>query len=107
MKFLCIAVLLFAGLVSTARAQSEADDKYIAIYGIIQQADNLATMGDPGEALAAFGDAQRQLQAFQKEFPDWNPNIVSFRLGSTSPTGWPNSKAARPWSRPPKRPCRP
>ena len=80
MKFLCIAVLLFAGLVSTARAQSEADDKYIAIYGIIQQADNLATMGDPGEALAAFGDAQRQLQAFQKEFPDWNPNIVSFRL---------------------------
>ena len=80
MKFLRIAVLLFAGLVSTASAQQTADDKYIAIYGIIQQADNLATMGDPGEALAAFSDAQRQLQSFQKEFPDWNPKIVSFRL---------------------------
>ena len=80
MKFLCVIALLFAGLLGTARAQSAADDKYIGIYGLIQQADNLATMGDPGEALAAFGDAQHQLQSFQKEFPDWNPNIVSFRL---------------------------
>ena len=80
MKFLCAAVLLLAGLGFTARAQSAADDKYIGIYGLIQQADNLATMGDPGEALAACGDAQRQLLAFQKEFPTWNPNIVSFRL---------------------------
>ena len=80
MKFLCAAALLLAGLVFTARAQSAADDKYIGIYGLIQQADNLATMGDPGEALAACDDAQRQLQQFQKEFPNWNPNIVSFRL---------------------------
>ena len=80
MKFLCVTVLLCAGLLGTARAQQEADDKYIGIYGLIQQADNFATTGEPGEALAAFGDAQRQLQAFQKEFPDWNPNIVSFRL---------------------------
>jgi tetratricopeptide (TPR) repeat protein len=80
MKFLCVAGLLFAGLVLSARAQSEADDKYLSIYGLIQQADGLATSGDPGEALAAFDDAQNQLQQFQKSFPDWNPNIVSFRL---------------------------
>jgi tetratricopeptide (TPR) repeat protein len=80
MKFLCVTVLLFAGLLSTARAQQAADDKYIGIYSLIQQADNLAQTGDPGEAVAAFTDAQSRLQQFQKEFPDWNPNIVSFRL---------------------------
>ena len=80
MKFFCVAIVLCAGLLGTARAQSEADDKYIGIYSLIQQADNLATLGDPGEALAACNDAQRQLQAFQKEFPAWNPNIVAFRL---------------------------
>ncbi len=80
MKFLCIASLLFAGMLFTARAQQAADDKYISIYGLIQQADGLATTGDPGEAAAAFGDAQNQLQQFKKEFPSWNPNIISFRL---------------------------
>ena len=80
MKFLCVASLLFAGLLFTARAQSGADDKYISIYSLIQQADGLATSGDPGEAAAAFADAQNQLQQFQKEFPSWNPNIVAFRL---------------------------
>ncbi|HEY5345399.1 MAG TPA: tetratricopeptide repeat protein [Verrucomicrobiae bacterium] len=80
MKFLCIVSLLFAGMLFTARAQQEADDKYIGIYGLIQQADGLATSGDPGEAAAAFSDAQNQLQQFKNEFPNWNPNIVSFRL---------------------------
>ncbi len=80
MKFVAITLLLVAGLVGTARAQQEADDKYIAIYGLIQQADTLAENGDPGEALAAFTDVQNQLQRFQKQFSTWNPNIVAFRL---------------------------
>jgi tetratricopeptide (TPR) repeat protein len=80
MKFLCVASLLFAGLLLTARAQQDADDKYIGIYGLIQQADDLAATGDPGEALAAYSDAQNHLLQFQKTFPDWNPKIVSFRL---------------------------
>ena len=79
MKFLCVVSLLFAGMLFSARAQQQADDKYIGIYGMIQQANGLAA-GDPGEALAAFGDAQNQLQQFKKEFPNWNPNIISFRL---------------------------
>lgn len=80
MKFFCVTALLFAGLLFTARAQQEADDKYIGIYGLIQQADSLADTGDPGEAVAAFTDAQNQLQQLQTQYPDWNPKIVSFRL---------------------------
>jgi tetratricopeptide (TPR) repeat protein len=78
-SFFAVALLLFAGLLA-ARAQSDGDVRYIGIYGLIQQADQLAATGEPGEALAAFTDAQAQLLQFQKVFPNWNPNIVKFRL---------------------------
>ncbi len=80
MKFFGIAVLLLAGFLGSARAQQDADDKYIGIYGLMQQADNFAQTGDPGEAFAAFSDAQNQLQQLKSQYPDWNPNIVTFRL---------------------------
>ena len=78
-SFLAAGLLFFAGLWA-AHAQSDADARYIGIYGLIQQADQLAETGEPGEALAAYADVQTQLQQFQKIFPNWNPNIVSFRL---------------------------
>ncbi len=84
MKFLCVAGLLLAGLLLTANAQQEADERYIGIYNLMQQADGFAQTGDPGEAVAAFTDAQNQLQQLKTQFPDWNPNIVSFRLSQIS-----------------------
>ena len=85
MKLLALVLLLLAGLLP-ARAQSEADDKYIGIYGLLQQAEHLAATGDPGEVLAAYTDVQRHFQQFQKQFPTWNPNIVSFRLNHINDT---------------------
>ncbi len=80
MKSFVIAVLVLAGGLLVARAQSDADTKYIGIYSMIQNADRLAESGEPGEALAAFTDAQTNLQQFKNQYPDWNPSIVSFRL---------------------------
>ena len=78
-----IAVFLFlllaAGLWSTS-AQPSADSQYLNIYGAIQQADNQADTGDPREALARYSDLQTQLRQFQHGYPDWNPEIVTFRL---------------------------
>ena len=86
MKFLSIAAVLLGCLWLPARAQSEADDKYIGIYGALQQADHLAETADPGEALAAYTDVQNQFQQFQKHFPTWNPNILTFRLNHINET---------------------
>lgn len=77
--FLAVALLLF-GLLAPARAQAQADDKYIAIYNLVQQADILSRAGRTGDALALFTDAQEQLQQLQKQFPGWSPNVVSYRL---------------------------
>jgi tetratricopeptide (TPR) repeat protein len=80
MKAFWFAVILLAGFAIAGHAQSQADERYIGIYGLMQRADQLAQTGEPGEALAAYTDAQQQLAQFQRVYPNWNPNIVSFRL---------------------------
>ena len=81
MKFFAVlAIFLFVAAFLPARAQSAADDQYIAIYGLIQQADTLAGSGRPQSALTQFILVQGELQKFQKYYPAWNPKIVNFRL---------------------------
>ena len=80
MKAVWFAITILVLFIDVGRAQSQADDKYIGIYNLIQQADQMAQTGEPGEALATFSDAQSQLVQFQKIYPTWNPNIVNFRL---------------------------
>ena len=81
MKVFLLAIVVLIGLLpAVARAQQDADERYIAIYGVVQQAENLADNGEPRSALANLMDAQNQLQQFQKTYPDWNPNIITYRL---------------------------
>lgn len=84
MKAFWFAVLFVAAFTVAARAQSQADDRYIGIYGLIQRADQLSQTGEAGEALAVYSDALAQLQRFQKVYPGWNPPIVNFRLSQLS-----------------------
>ena len=78
--FAALAIFLFVAGLSPARAQSNADDQYIAIYGLIQQADATAGSGHPQSALTQYSGVQSELQKFQRYYPDWNPKIVNFRL---------------------------
>ena len=80
MRSFLMATLMLFSLLMSARAQMEADEKYIAIYGVVQQAENLAGTGEPRQALARMTEAQAQLQQFQKLFPSWNPGIIIYRL---------------------------
>ncbi len=80
MKSLLMAAVVLIGLLTAAHAQQEADEKYIAIYGVVQQADSLVETGEPKQALASLTEAQTQLQKFQKLYPDWNPGIINYRL---------------------------
>ena len=84
MKFFLPATVLLIFLLTSARAQMSADDQYIAIYGVVQQAETQVRAGEPQQALASLKVAQAQLQKFQKLFPDWNPGIINYRLDSVS-----------------------
>jgi Tfp pilus assembly protein PilF len=74
------AILFVTFALSPARAQNGADDQYIIIYSYIQQADSSYGSNQSREALKEYGEAQGELQKFQKVYPDWNPNIVNYRL---------------------------
>ena len=80
MKLFVAAVVCLISLLPAARAQQEADEKYITIYAVVQQAESQADSGDPKQALAALTEAQAQLQRFHRVYPDWNPAIISYRL---------------------------
>ena len=76
-RFSVIVALLLA--LWGARAQGP-DDLYISIYSLIQEAGKLNSSGQPGEALPKYLEAQTALQQFKKGYPEWNPNVISFRL---------------------------
>jgi Tfp pilus assembly protein PilF len=78
--FAAFTILLLFAVLPRAGAQQEADDQYIGIYGLMQQADSMSNSGNLRDALAQYVEVQGELQKFQKIFPDWNPKIVNFRL---------------------------
>jgi len=74
--------LLIAGLVMglfPARAQGP-DDLYVRIYNLIQEADSLNNSGQASQALTKYLQAQKDLQRFQIGYPDWNAQVVKYRL---------------------------
>ncbi len=79
-RIAALAVLLLMVMRPPAHAQEGADDQYLIIYSLMQQADSSSSAGRSSEALAGFVEAQSELLKFQKVYPDWNPKIVSFRL---------------------------
>ena len=79
-RFAALAVLFLTLTLLPAGAQQGADDQYLIIYSLMQQADSMNSAGHSSEALAGFVEAQGELQKFQKTYPDWSPKIVNFRL---------------------------
>ena len=77
--FAPIGALLLAAVL-TAFGQG-ADERYIWIYTLIQEADNLSQKGSKTEAVNKYTEAQGLLRELQKLFPDWNPKVVNYRLG--------------------------
>jgi len=69
--FLVCAIL--AGLAASA------DDDYMRIFNGIQEADGMAKAGKTEQALAKYYELYKALQAFKKENPEWDPQVLAFR----------------------------
>ena len=57
-----------------------ANEQYVRIYDVIQEADALYQRGLLEEALPKYTDALTALQHFRKGYPAWNPDVIKFRL---------------------------
>ncbi len=76
--FPLLILLLFA--VSAAFAAESPDDQYFRIYSLVMDADALGASGKTDSALAKYQQAQTELLNFKKANPNWNANVVTFRL---------------------------
>ena len=75
----CVLAIVFASFI-LPRSAAGQEDQYIHIYDLIQAGDNFRDTGKTVDASSRYTEAQAALQRFQKSYPDWNSNVVRFRL---------------------------
>jgi Flp pilus assembly protein TadD len=77
----CFALLIAALFIALCGAHAEGpDDQYVRIYNLIQEGDVLTESAQLNQALAKYLEAHTALQKFQKGFPEWNADVIKFRL---------------------------
>lgn len=59
---------------------SEVGEEYVSIYGLITQGDEMLDAGLRSEASEVYNDARQMLVAFMDNYPDWNRQVIHFRL---------------------------
>src|SRR5438132_4260655 len=79
MNRLFVLFLMALLVVPSAHGQGP-DDQYVQIYNVMLEADALNQKGQPNQALAKYLEAQSALQRFQRGYPEWNSQVVKFRL---------------------------
>ena len=73
--------VLIALLISLGVTRAEGPDSdYLVIYGAMEQADALNTKGKTAEARKKYLEVQRSLALFRQSNPDWNSQMVGYRL---------------------------
>lgn len=73
---LTLILTLFVAITAIA---GTVDDQYVAIYDLIQQGDSFS-QSQPRAAAEKYLEAQTQLKALQNVAPNWNKDVVSYRL---------------------------
>lgn len=76
LRFIVLLVLVVA---LNGRAFAGADDDFIAIYNLIQQADTQRDTGQVSAARRAYADAQQRLNALRRAYPEWNERVIAYR----------------------------
>lgn len=76
---LYLSILLLSAAGPTVWAQGP-DDQYVQVYRLIQQADQFGASGQSSMARDKFLEAQSALKKLQTSYPNWNVNVIEFRL---------------------------
>jgi tetratricopeptide (TPR) repeat protein len=75
--FLLVVVFLVLPIRALAAGP---DEQFVDIYNEILQAQNMETAGPSPTLAQRYREALGHLQQLQTEYPDWNPQVVKFRL---------------------------
>jgi hypothetical protein len=78
LRSLFAAALLSATLAGAVHAG--ADDDFVAIYSLIQQADSFRESGQVATAREAYSNALKRLRDLQRSYPTWNERVINYRV---------------------------
>ena len=76
--------VLLALLLTCSQARPDEGNQYAQIYALIEEGDYLSTSGKTSQALAKYVEGQTALIRFQQSNPNWNPDVVKFRLSDVA-----------------------
>lgn len=73
---LALGLCLGAGRISA----DGADDAFIRVYNLIQQADAHRETGQTSAARDAYAEAKEGLEVIRRNYPAWNERVVGYRI---------------------------
>lgn len=76
-------------VLATTSARSQDDDpaaRWVTVYGWIQTAERLGAAGQSALALGSYLEAQRQITSLAASHPDFEPELIGYRLGKLEET---------------------
>ena len=76
----CVVVALCNRGANQICAAADPGDRFLEAYFLIQEADAAQRQADWAKADTKFNGALEILKEIKKDSPDWNPNIIEFRL---------------------------
>ena len=77
----CLSTFVFLlALLTFTTAWAGAEDDYLRIYAIIDDADGLSAKGKADLAQSKYAEAHKELIAFKKSNPTWNKSTVAYRI---------------------------
>jgi tetratricopeptide (TPR) repeat protein len=79
-RLLLLVVWLGGVLLTSVQAASSPQDQFLQLYFLIQEGEKLESESQKSSAYVRYEESLKRLKALQKEFPDWEPSIVSFRI---------------------------
>ncbi len=78
-RIFLLSLLLFSILGLFVQAEGP-DDQYVQIYRLIQAGDQLRASGESQLAQEKYVEAQSGLKKLKLSYPNWNENVIEFRL---------------------------
>ena len=75
-----VLMLLGMGLGEAHLSADGADDAFIRVYNLIQQADAHRETGQVSAARDAYAEAKAGLEVLRRNYPAWNERVVGYRL---------------------------
>ncbi len=88
--------VFLACLLTFTTAWAGAEDDYLRIYAIIDDADGLSAKGKADLAQSKYAEAHKELIAFKKANPAWNKSTVAYRINYVAEKLAPKAEVVKP-----------